>query len=269
MRLDSALPEVLPRLPILRAPEKEGKPDPIAGSWLTVGMEKTSSIDGSGANGTRRAPSFLKRIAGGGAVRTGKIHLHLCLSLLPIGLLLGGCGTQARKPSEQIEAKPAEPAIPDDIQSAADSLLGKETQVLLFGDLAKNGKQEFLAANVVPKTPTNNLPGTIITRAVVVENSDGKWSEVLRCDEHLKNQKGYLGLTPLTSITGWRLQYEQSDDKGLALYFTPLKGVTDSHVLPIGVRWNPQTKRYQSLDRTYEHFLLESASIEPARSRLR
>ena len=27
--------------------------------------------------------------------------------------------------------------------------------------------------------------------------------------------------------------------------------------LPIGVRWNPQTKRYQSLDRTYEHFLLE------------
>lgn len=232
-------------------------------------MKRTLSNGGSHANGTMGVPSFLKRIVGAGAVRAGRIPLCLCLSFLSVATLLGGCGTEAPKPAAEAEAKAAEPAVPDDIQSAADSLLGKETQVLLFGDLAKNGKQEFLAANVVPKTPTNNLPGTIITRAVVVENSDGRWSEVLRCDEHLKNQKGYLGLTPLTSVTGWRLQYEQSDDKGLSLYFTPLKGVTDSHVLPIGVRWNSQTKRYQSLDRTYEHFLLESASIEPARSKLR
>lgn len=188
---------------------------------------------------------------------------------MSLAVLLGGCGADAPKPAAQVEAKPAEPAIPEEMQSAARSLLGSETQVLLFGDLAKNGKQQFLAANVVPKTPTNNLPGTIVTRAVVVENSDGKWAEVLRCDEHLKNQKGYLGLTPLTPITGWRLQYEQSEDKGLQLYFTPLKGITDSHVLPIGVRWNPENKRYQSLDRTYEHFLLESPSIEAARSRLR
>ena len=232
-------------------------------------MQRTSSNGGSYANGTMCAPSFLKRIVGAGAVRAGRIPLRLCLSFLPIAIVLSGCGTEAPKPAEQAEAKPTTPAVPDEIQSAAESLLGTETQVLLFGDLAKNGKRELLAANVVPKTPTNNLPGTIVTRAVVAENSDGKWSEVLRCDEHLKNQKGYLGLTPLSSVTGWRLQYEQSDDKGLSLYFTPLKGVTDSHVLPIGVRWNPQTKRYQSLDRSYEHFLLESASIEPARSKLR
>lgn len=232
-------------------------------------MQRTLSNAGSYANGTIRSSSFLERVVGAGAVRAGRIVLLFCLSLLLVAVVLGGCGTEAPKPAAEAEAKPAEPVVPDEIQSAADSLLGKETQVLLFGDLAKNGKQEFLAANVVPKTPTNNLPGTIVTRAVVAENSDGKWSEVLRCDEHLKNQKGYLGLTPLTSVTGWRLQYEQSDDKGLSLYFTPLKGVTDSHVLPIGVRWNPQTKRYQSLDRTYEHFLLESPSIESARSRLR
>ncbi|HKW31813.1 MAG TPA: hypothetical protein VJN92_02330 [Candidatus Acidoferrum sp.] len=232
-------------------------------------MVKTLSNASTNANGTQRAPSFLERIVGAGAVRAGKIPLYLCVSFVPIAILLCGCGTEAPKPAAQAEAKPVEPAVPDEIQSAAESLLGKEAQVLLFGDLAKDGKQEFLAANVVPKTPTNNLPGTIVTRAIVAENSEGKWSEVLRCDEHLKNQKGYLGLTPLTSVTGWRLQYEQSDDKGLSLYFTPLKGVTDSHVLPIGVRWNPQTKRYQSLDRTYEHFLLESPSIETARSRLR
>jgi len=162
-----------------------------------------------------------------------------------------------------------EPAIPEEIQSAAKAFLGSESQVLVFGDLAKNGKQEFLVANVVPKTPTNNLPGTIVTRVVVAENVDGKWAEVLRCDEHLKNQKGFLGLTPLVAVTGWRLQYEQSDDKGLQLYFTPLKGVTDSHVLPIGVRFNPATKRYQSLDHTYEHFLLESPSLQDLRSTLR
>jgi hypothetical protein len=186
-----------------------------------------------------------------------------------VAFFLCGCGADAPKPAAQVEAKPAEPVIPEEIQSAARTLLGSETQVLLFGDLAKNGKQQFLAANVVPKTPQNNLPGTIITRAVVVENTDGKWAEILRCDEHLKNEKGFLGLTPLVPITGWRLQYEQSDDKGLQLYFTPLKGITDSHVLPIGLRWNPATKRYQSLDRTYEHFLLESPSLESARSSLR
>ena len=236
---------------------------------LKVRMARISSNEVWCANGTVCAPSFLKRIVGAGAVRTGKIPLRLCLCFLTTVILVGGCSAEAPKPAAQADVKPAAPAVPDEIQSAAESLLGRETQVLLFGDLAKNGKQQFLAANVVPKTPTNNLPGTIVTRAVVVENSDGKWSEVLRCDEHLKNEKGYLGLTPLSEVTGWRLQYEQSDDKGLQLYFTPLKGVTDSHVLPIGVRWNPKTQRYQSLDRTYEHFLMESPSIDTARSKLR
>jgi hypothetical protein len=196
--------------------------------------------------------------------------------LLPLGmlgcvLLLAGCGaeTPAQKPGAEMQAKTAEPAVPEEVQSAADALLGKETQVLVFGDLAKNGKQEFLAANIVAKTPTNNVPGTIVTRAVVVENTDGKWAEVFSCDEHLKNAKGYLGLTPLAPVTGWRLQYEQDPEKGLVLYLTPLKVAGDTHVLPIGVRWNPETKRYQSLDRTYEHFLLESPTLETPRSVLR
>src|SRR5213082_3572928 len=188
--LDSAYPEVPPRLPISALRGKRGGLIRSSDRDPKVGMEKTLSSVCTGANGRRPAPSFLERIAGAGTVRAGKILLHLCLSFAPMSILLGGCGTEAPKPAAQAEEKPAEPAVPDEIQSAADSLLGKETQVLLFGDLAKNGKQEFLAANVVPKTPTNNLPGTIITRAVVVENSDGKWSEVLRCDEHLKNQKG-------------------------------------------------------------------------------
>ena len=232
-------------------------------------MEKTSQSDYSPANGAGIAPSFLEKASGAGAARTWRIPLQLSAGLLSLSILLGGCGSDAPQSAAQVEAKPAELAVPEEIQAAAKSLLGSESQVLAFGDLAKNGKQAFLVANVVPKTPTNNLPGTIVTRAVVAENTDGKWAEVLRCDEHLKNQRGFLALTPLSQVTGWRLQFEQSDIKGLELYFTPLKGTTDSHVLPIGVRWNPTTKRYQSLDRTYEHFLLEATSLEDARSSLR
>jgi len=182
-----------------------------------------------------------------------------------------GCGTEAPKPAAEpaAQAKPAEPAIPDDIQDAAKHLLGSDAQVLLAGDLAKNGKRQFLAANVVPKTPKNNIPGTVITRAVIAQDDDGKWTELLRCDEHLKNQKGYLGLTPLDSINGWRLQFEQNAEKGLQLYFTPLKVNGDTHVLPVGVRWNPATNRYQSLDASYEHFLKESTSLQNVRSSLR
>ncbi len=232
-------------------------------------IEKSSQSDCSCANETVIGPSFLREGDGLRAARRWKIPLELSLSVLSLVIFLSGCGSDASKPRSQAETKPAAPAVPEEIQLAAAGLLGSESQVLVFGDLAKNGKQEFLVANVLPKTPTNNLPGTIVTRVVVAENTDGKWSEVLRCDEHLKNQKGYLGLTPLVPVTGWRLQYEQSEMKGLELYFTPLKGTTDSHVLPIGVRWNPETKRYQSLDRTYEHFLLESPSMQDARSVLR
>jgi hypothetical protein len=207
---------------------------------------------------------------------TGGTPLRFLLSILVTMTICfsTGCGPDAAAPKSEpdaAEAKPVEPAVPEEIQSAAQSLLGTETQVLTFGDLAKNGNQEFLAANVVPKTPKNNLPGTIVTRAVVAENQDGKWSEILRIDEHLKNSKGYLGLTPLAQVTGWRVQFEQDPVKGLQLYFTPLKGTgDDAHVLPIGVRWNPSTKRYQSLDRTYEHFLLEAPTLgDTPRSKLR
>jgi hypothetical protein len=196
----------------------------------------------------------------------------LCVVALSIaGGLAGGCG-DTPKPAETKSAAaqapapaaaPTKPAVPDDVVAGAQALLGNETTVLLYGDLAKNGKQQFLAANVVPKTTkNNNIAGTIITRAVIAQNDEGHWKEILRCDEHLKNAKGFLGLTPISDVTGWRIAYEQDPAKGLALYLTPLKGTDDpAHSLPIGVRWNPATKRYQSLDRTYEHFLLEQGTM--------
>lgn len=197
--------------------------------------------------------------------------LLLLASILSMVCALSGCGEDqpATKSTQSAETTPAKPAVPEDIQGAAEALLGTETQVIVFGDLAKTGKQQFVAANVVPKTPKNNLTGTIVARTIIAENQDGKWSELLRCDEYLKNAKGYLGLTPMKPVTGWRLQYEQDPVKGLQLYFTPVNTSGAEHALPIGVQWNPAVKRYQSLDRTYEHFLSEASSLENARSMLR
>jgi hypothetical protein len=184
-------------------------------------------------------------------------------------LLTTGCGTEGPKRVAQTESKPAVPAIPPEIDDAAKALLGSSAQVLVFGDLAKTGKQQFLAANVVPNTPQSKVAGLVVTRAVIAENQDGKWTEVLHCDEHLKNMNGYLAGTPLSPVTGWKLQFEQSAMLGLQLYFTPVQTSAESHVAAIGVRWNPKAKRYQSLDRNYEHFLGEAAAIENVRSQLR
>src|SRR5260370_15841012 len=184
-------------------------------------MERTSQSGCSCANEASICPSFLKEGLGRVAALRRRIPLIFSLSFLSAAILLGGCGADAPKPATQAETKPAELAVPEEIQLAAQSLLGSESHVLAFGDLAENGKQEFLAANVVPKTRTNNLPGTIVTRLLVAENTDGKWAEVLRCDEHLKNQKGFLGLTPLVPVTGGRLQNQQKHTKDLQLHSHP------------------------------------------------
>lgn len=221
-----------------------------------------SSIDSDS-----RSLNLRRNTAYGGLALRHLLHVLSCVTVFSIvGVLFTGCGDTpkpAETKSEPAPAAPEKPAIPDDVQAGAQALLGTETTVLLFGDLAKNGKQQFLAANVVPKTSkNNNIAGTIITRAVIAQNDDGQWKEIFRCDEHLKNAKGFLGLTPLSDVSGWRIAYEQDPAKGLALYLTPLRGNDDAaHSLPIGVRWNPQTKRYQSLDRTYEHFLLEQPTM--------
>ena len=47
----------------------------------------------------------------------------------------------------------------------------------------------MLAANVVPNTPKSTVAGTVVTRAVVAENVNGKWTELVRADEYLKNQR--------------------------------------------------------------------------------
>jgi hypothetical protein len=188
--------------------------------------------------------------------------------LVPLLMCFGCENKPAAKPNEPVASKPAEPAVPPEIQAAADGSLGSETTVLAYGDLAKTGTQQILIANVLPKTPKDNITGTIVSRAAIVEKQGENWVQIFLCDEHLKNSKGYLGMTPIEPVTAWRIQHEQDPVKGLTVYFTPVKGLSDSHVLPIAVQWNPKTKRYQSLDRSYQQFLPESPALSNVRTRL-
>src|SRR5271167_336423 len=176
-------------------------------------------------------------------------------------------GTSAATPAAT--GAPTKPAVPDEIQKAAETALGSETEVLLYGDLAKNGTRQILAVNRIKATPQVTMPGTVITRGVILENIGGTWKEILRCDEHLENPKGFLGNIPLAPVNGWRLQFEQDNAKGLLLYFTPAADPKASRALPVEVRWNTKAKRYQSLDRNFENFLYELPALETPESQVR
>ena|SRR4029077_3958029 len=176
--------------------------------------------------------------------------------------------TSAPAKKEAAAAAPAAPAIPADIQAAADAALGADTEVLVFGDLAKNGHQQILAVNRVKSTPETAIAGIAAMRVAVIENEGSTWKEIFRCDGHLKNAHGFMGGTPLSPVGGWRLQYEQNPQKGLQMYFTPIAKPVGGYIQTIGVRWNPQVKRYQSLDRNYDQFLGEVPALDTPQSQL-
>lgn len=195
-------------------------------------------------------------------------HLRT-LPILCALLLAASCGRGSHSSAEKPAANPAAQAVPAAVEQAAENLLGSETDVLAFGDLAKNGRQEALFVNRLKTTPKGMAPGTLVTRAAVIENDGGTWKEVFLCDEHLKNQNGFLGGTPIAPVTGWRLQYEQDPKKGLDMYFTPLERPAGGYIETVEVRWNPEVKRYQSLDRSFEHFVGEISSLDPVEMNLR
>jgi hypothetical protein len=178
-------------------------------------------------------------------------------------------GSQNAAAASATPGAPATLAVPDEIQKAAETALGSETEVLLYGDLAKNGARQILAVNRIKATPQVTMPGTVITRGVILENTGGTWKEILRCDEHLENPKGFLGNIPLAAVNGWRLQYEQDNAKGLLLYFTPAADPKGARMLPVEVRWNAKAKRYQSMDRNFENFLYELPALETPESQVR
>ena len=190
-------------------------------------------------------------------------------ALMCVLTLYSGCASEPPAKAPEAAQKPAEPAVSPEVQKAASAVLGEDAEVIASGDLAKAGDQQILVINRVKKTPENTVPGVLLTRATILSLQNGKWTELLHVDEHLKNTNGFLAATPVAPVTGWRLQYEQHAGTGLQLYFTPLQQPAGGTLQTIGVRWNPKVKRYQSLDRTYEHFLGETPALEKIKAYLR
>lgn len=181
-------------------------------------------------------------------------------------LCAASCG-ETGHPNTQGTAKSAAPTYPAEVDSVAQKILGLETDVVAYGDLAKNGKEQAFIVNKVKITPETMAPGLLVTRAAIIEKDDGSWNEILLIDEHLKNPKGFLGGQPISAVDGWRVQKEEDPKNGLEIYVTPLHKPAGGYVQTFEIRWNPAANKYETMDRSFEHFLTETPTLEPVDER--
>ena len=198
------------------------------------------------------------------------------LGALPLilALLLAGCQSAQPEASggDQAATEAAERA--SEARGIADATLGKQSEIVAQGDLARYGREQLLVVNRFSKDAAGagggNPSSIFITRAAILEKNGGKWSEILRCDEHLKNSSGYLGGVPSARVEGWRLDYGEDATKGFEMRFTPENGAAgeqksgarEAAGSTVVVRWNVASKRYQSLDRSHTKFLTELPALE-------
>jgi hypothetical protein len=194
-----------------------------------------------------------------------------------MALSLAGCQTAQQPAPAEVKTVSETAEVADEAREAADASLGKQSEILAQGNLARNGREQVLVVNRLSEGARANSgcksPAAIfVTRAAVLEKNGGKWSQVLLCDEHLKNPNGYLGGSFAARVTGWRLEYNQDAKNGLEMRFTPAERVdavnmnADEHPeaknTTFDVRWNKDTKRYQSFDQSHERYLSEVPSLE-------
>lgn len=188
------------------------------------------------------------------------------LAVLCMVFVAASCD-DSQHPNIQRSAQPAAPTYPAEVDTVAQKLLGSETDVIAYGDLAKNGNQEAFIVNKVKIVPESMPPGLLVTRAAIIEKDGNSWDEVLLVDEHLKNPKGFLGGQPVSPVDGWRVQKEEDAKDGLELYLTPLHKPAGGYTQTYEIRWNPEKKRYETMDQSFEHFLGELQSLQPVDER--
>jgi hypothetical protein len=201
-----------------------------------------------------------------------------------VAFSLAGCHTAQRPEAAEVKTATERADVADEARRVAESSLGKEADILAQGDLALNGRKQVLVINHysagAATGPGGADPSAIfVTRAAILEQDGGKWSEVLLCDEHLKNPNGYLGGSPAGRVTGWRLEYRQDPHEGLVMKFTPAERFDAVHVNAdqssdqkypaFDVRWNRNAKRYQSFDQSHERYLSEVPSLGTPQSILK
>jgi hypothetical protein len=205
------------------------------------------------------------------------IRLGIILALCAV-LAGGACRTSEKPNPVEASSGPAGPVVPAEIQAVAEKALGSGAEVLAFGDLAHNGRLQALAVARMggdrrqgSAWPKDAIP---VTRAAVFEKLRERWIEVLRCDEYLKNPKGFLEGAPHTPVTGWELRIDhqdrsQEDQDGVRdFYFTPIQSGNPANQEAVAVRWNSNVGRYQARAGNGA-FLGEIVSLEIPGSELR
>jgi hypothetical protein len=209
------------------------------------------------------------------ALRTSPWVMALCLT---------GCQGAPPRPSRADTVAAAQDKLIQEAQAVAEASLGKQSEILAQGDLALNGREQLLVVNRVASADrsyeqSTSVSPVFVRRAAVLEKNDGKWSQILLCDEHLKNTDGYLGGSPKARIEGWQLSFSKSAARGLEISFTPARNMalqnagadnaSDGKQPTFIVRWNKNLKRYQSFDKSHERFLGEVPALEAPESILK
>jgi hypothetical protein len=225
-------------------------------------------------------------------LRVGVAILALCS-----WAFIGGCGeSQSQERASDARQASEVSTVAEQAREVAETSLGKQAEVLVHGNLAQNGLEQVLVVNRVSgratgsasNIPSNDTPpnsassksgSVFVTRAAVLQKENGKWSEVLLCDDHLKNPSGYLGGSHVGRVSGWRMEYRQDPQTGLELTFSPADRLdadranadesSEQKSATFDVRWNKNSKRYQSFDQSHERYLSEVPSLETPQSVLR
>ena len=208
-----------------------------------------------------------------------RIRASRAFAFIPVWTLAAmvtGCrSAQPSAPAvDSVAAKTASEA--EEAQRIADAVLGKQAEILDRGDLAQNGQEQLLIINRFGSGPKNGSTA-LITRAVVLEKSEGKWQEIFRCDEHLKNPYGYL-VAANRAATGWDLVVGDTGGP-LEMAFTPavIGGAADARGgerkevknATFVVRWNTKANRYQAYDQSQKRYLRETTGFEMPNSVLK
>ena len=217
-------------------------------------------------------------------MRIGKLRTAAGMLSWIMALSFAGCRTAQQPAPAEVKTAAESADVADETRAAADASLGKQAEILARGNLAQNGREQVLVVNRLSRgtragKERENPAAIFVARAAVLERDGGRWSQVLLCDEHLKNPNGYLGGTPAARATGWRLEYTQDAKNGLEMKFTPaerfdaVEADTGERSTPknatFDVRWNKNAKRYQTFDQSHERYLSEVPSLETPQSILR
>lgn len=214
-----------------------------------------------------------------------RLRTVAAMSIWILPLSLAGCQTVRQEDTADVKAAGEHADAQDnEARGVAEASLGKDAEVLAHGNLALNGLEQVLAVNrfamkAGASTSGANSSPIFVTRAAVLEKNDGKWSQVLLCDEHLKNPYGYLRGSLAARVNGWRLEYTQDAKRGLEMKLTPMETLDAVHVnadqIPeqksqtFDIRWNTSAKRYQSFDEPHERYLSEVPTLETPQSILK